>query len=64
MSIPVRFEELEAGDVVFIDSTHVVRAGSDVTRDVFEVLPRLSPGVAVHFHDMFYPFEYSRAVDP
>lgn len=58
---PARFEALEAGDVVFIDSTHVVRAGSDVTSDVFEVLPRLRPGVAVHFHDMFYPFEYPEA---
>lgn len=58
---PVRFELLEAGDVVFIDSTHVVRTGGDVTRDVFEILPRLRPGVAVHFHDLFYPFDYPEA---
>lgn len=58
---PARFEELEAGDVLFIDSTHVVRAGSDVVTDVFEVLPRLAPGVVVHFHDMFHPFEYPAA---
>lgn len=53
-----RFDELEAGDVAFFDTTHVVRPGSDVNRDVFDVLPRLRPGVAVHFHDVFYPFEY------
>jgi predicted O-methyltransferase YrrM len=56
-----RFEELEADDVLFIDSTHVVRAGSDVLTDVFDVLPRLAPGVVVHFHDMFHPFEYPAA---
>jgi predicted O-methyltransferase YrrM len=54
------FDQLEAGDVLFIDSTHVVRAGSDVNHLVFEILPRLAPGVAVHVHDVFDGFEYPR----
>jgi hypothetical protein len=49
---------LEPNDIVFIDSTHVAKAGSDVNFYLFEVLPRLTPGVLVHFHDVFYPFEY------
>jgi len=59
------FEALEAGDILFIDSTHVLRTGSDVCFELFEVLPRLASGVLVHFHDMFWPFEYPRlwAVD-
>jgi hypothetical protein len=54
------FEALEAGDVLFLDSTHVLRTGSDVCFELFEVLPRLASGVLVHFHDMFWPFEYPR----
>jgi len=52
------FEALGAGDVLFVDSTHVAKTGSDVNRLLFEVLPGLKPGVLVHFHDVFYPFEY------
>lgn len=55
------FDQLEAGDIFFVDSTHVSKVGSDVNRIVFEILPRLAPGVYVHVHDIFYPFEYSRA---
>lgn len=54
------FDELESGDVLVIDSSHVVRAGGDVNHLVFEVLPRLVPGVSVHFHDVFDGFEYPR----
>jgi predicted O-methyltransferase YrrM len=54
------FESLEANDVLFIDSTHVSKTGSDVNRIVFDILPRLAPGVHVHFHDVFYPFEYPK----
>lgn len=59
------FAQLEEGDVLFIDSTHVVRTGSDVTYELFEILPMLKKGVIVHFHDIFWPFEYPRfwAVD-
>jgi methyltransferase family protein len=57
--VPVElFENLRENDVLFIDSTHVVRTGSDVCFELFEILPRLAPGVLVHFHDMFWPFEY------
>jgi hypothetical protein len=55
------FEELSSGDVLFIDSTHVLRPGSDVCFELFQVLPRLARGVLVHFHDMFWPFEYPRS---
>ena len=51
-------DELEEGDVFFVDSSHISRIGSDVNQLVFEVLPRISRGVFVHFHDIFYPFEY------
>jgi hypothetical protein len=57
---PSVFESLEANDILFIDSTHVSKTGSDVNYEVFEVLPRLSAGVYIHFHDLFYPFEYPR----
>ncbi len=52
------FDQLSAGDFLFIDSTHVAKTGSDVVFEVNEILPRLNPGVIVHFHDIFYPFEY------
>jgi predicted O-methyltransferase YrrM len=51
---------LESGDLLFIDSSHVVKYGSDLVVLMFEVLPRLKAGVFVHFHDVFYPFEYIR----
>jgi hypothetical protein len=54
------FAALRAGDVLFVDSTHVSKVGSDVNHLFFEVLTRLAPGVHVHFHDVFYPFEYPR----
>jgi predicted O-methyltransferase YrrM len=54
------FDTLAANDVLFIDSTHVSKTGSDVNRIVFEILPRLAAGVHIHFHDVFYPFEYPK----
>lgn len=54
------FESLQAGDILFIDSTHVVKTGSDVNYIFAEILPRLSEGVYIHFHDVFYPFEYPK----
>ncbi len=54
------FDQLEAGDIFFVDSTHVSKVGSDVNLIVFDILPRLAPGVYVHVHDIFYPFEYLR----
>ncbi|MFM0029593.1 class I SAM-dependent methyltransferase [Paraburkholderia madseniana] len=52
--------DLESGDILFIDSTHVSKIGSDVNRIVFDVLPSLRSGVYIHFHDIFYPFEYPK----
>jgi predicted O-methyltransferase YrrM len=45
-------------DILFIDSTHVVKAGSDVVWLLLHVLPRLAAGVVVHVHDVFWPFDY------
>lgn len=55
------FRELQAGDVLFVDTTHTVKLGSDVNYIVLDVLPVLAPGVVVHFHDVFLPWEYPRA---
>jgi hypothetical protein len=54
------FLSLGRNDMLFVDSTHVSKVGSDVNLIMFEILPRLEPGVIVHFHDVFYPFEYPR----
>jgi hypothetical protein len=54
------FEQLEAGDILFIDSSHVSKTGSDVNFLVFEVLPRLKPGVIIHIHDIPLPEDYSK----
>ena len=54
------FDKLEAGDVLFIDSTHVGKVDSDVNRLFFEILPAVRRGVYVHLHDIFYPFEYPK----
>jgi hypothetical protein len=54
------FSELHAGDILFIDSSHTVKIGGDVNYLFLEVLPRLEPGVIVHIHDIFLPFEYRR----
>ena len=51
---------LEAGDILFIDSSHVLHVGSDVRFLFAEVLPRLKPGVLVHVHDIFLPANYPR----
>lgn len=54
------FDNLDAGDILFIDSSHVAKIGSDVCHILFKILPRLKPGVIIHFHDIFWPFEYPR----
>lgn len=54
------FTSLGPGDVLFIDTTHTVKLGSDVNRIVLDVLPVLAPGVLVHVHDIFLPYEYPR----
>lgn len=52
------FLKLEANDVLFIDSSHVLRTGNDVAFLFLEVIPRLRQGVVVHIHDIFLPAEY------
>ncbi len=54
------FRRLGPGDVLFIDSSHVAKTGSDVNYLYFEVLPRLKRGVRVHIHDIFLPAEYPK----
>jgi predicted O-methyltransferase YrrM len=52
------FESLKPGDLLFVDSSHVMKYGSDLQMILFEILPTLEVGTHVHFHDIFYPFEY------
>jgi Methyltransferase domain len=52
---------LRERDVLFVDTTHTVKTGGDVNRIVLELLPQVAPGVLIHFHDIFLPFEYPRA---
>jgi hypothetical protein len=54
------FSQLHSGDILFIDSSHTVKIGGDVNYLFLEVLPRLKPGVIVHVHDIFFPFDYRR----
>jgi predicted O-methyltransferase YrrM len=53
-----RFVALEANDILFVDSSHVAKIGSDVVHLLTNVLPALAKGVVIHFHDTFWPFEY------
>src|SRR4030042_2699425 len=55
-----KFSELSAGDIFFIDFTHVSKINSDVNYIFFKILPCLKCGVSIHFHDIFYPFEYPK----
>ena len=52
------FKPLAANDILYVNSSHVSRAGSDLNHILFNVLPALAPGVVVHFHNIFRPFEY------
>lgn len=54
------FDQLQRDDVLFIDSTHVSKTGSDVNQALFHILPRLAPGVYIHIHDILDGFEYPR----
>jgi predicted O-methyltransferase YrrM len=57
---PDTFARLQAGDILFIDSSHVCKVGSDVHYEILELLPRVNPGVLVHVHDIFLPEDYPR----
>jgi hypothetical protein len=52
------FAALGENDVLFIDSSHVSKIGSDVNRLYFDVLPALAPGVLIHIHDVAGNLEY------
>jgi len=54
------FSQLEAGDILFIDSSHVSKTGSDVNFLFFDVFPKLPSGVLIHLHDIFHSFEYPK----
>lgn len=54
------FDSLEEDDVLFIDGTHMLKYGSDVEHEFFNILPRLKNGVLVHFHDIFLPLPYPK----
>jgi len=57
---PSLFQQLEAGDVLFIDSSHVVRMSNDVAHLFCRIIPALKPGVVIHVHDVFLPYEYPK----
>ena len=58
-SVPLSFfEKLGADDILFVDSSHVIRPQGDVIYEILEILPRLAKGVYVHFHDVFSPNDY------
>lgn len=52
------FQQLTRDDLLFIDSSHVLKVGSDLQHILFKIVPFLPVGVHMHFHDIFYPFEY------
>lgn len=54
--------DLGSGDLFFIDSTHTVKPGSEVNYLILEVLPRLRAGCTVHFHDIYFPYDYSSSL--
>lgn len=62
--IPIEFfDQLEAGDIMFVDSSHVVKIDGEVNYFVLEVLPRLRPGVLIHFHDIPFPYNIPHPAD-
>ncbi len=56
------FQRLHDNDILFIDSSHMLKIGSDVQYEYLELLPRLQKGVVVHIHDIHFPMEYPKAV--
>lgn len=56
----LEFKKLTKNDILFIDSSHVLKIGSDVQYEYLEILPRLNKGVIVHLHDIFLPAEYPK----
>jgi hypothetical protein len=52
------FQQLEENDILFIDSSHIIRAQGDVLYEFLEILPSLKIGVFIHIHDIFKPRDY------
>lgn len=55
---PTLWKTLSSGDILFVDSSHVFKRGSDVEYEFLELYPTLAPGVLVHIHDIFFPHDY------
>ncbi len=53
---PEFFHQLSDGDILFIDSTHILRVDGDVAHLYLEIVPRVNPGVVVHSHDIHFPY--------
>ena len=61
--VPLKeFEKLNQNDILFIDSSHVIKIGSDLSTLFFTILPGLKPGVVIHIHDIIWPFEYRESM--
>lgn len=54
------FLQLDENDILFIDSSHVIRIGGDVNYEFLEIIPRMKKGVIIHIHDIFLPYEYPK----
>lgn len=59
---PACVDTLSASDLLFVDSTHTLGPAGEVTRLILELLPRLADGVWVHFHDIAFPYDYTRRI--
>ena len=57
------FLKLKEGDFLFIDSSHTLKIGSDVSKIYLEIIPKLNPGVIIQIHDIFFPYNYQRDAD-
>lgn len=57
---PAVFDRLDAGDFLFIDTSHAVRPIGDVTHLYLEVIPRIKPGCVIHIHDIYFPYSFQR----
>jgi hypothetical protein len=56
------FSQLDINDILFVDSSHIIRPQGDVLFELLELIPTLRPGVIVHIHDIFSPRDYTRSV--
>lgn len=52
------FNQLKKGDLIFIDSSHALKLGGELTEIYLEIIPRLKPGVFIHIHDIAFPYQY------